>query len=65
MANRRTDDFLEPENESSLAPRRQNRMSRSSASRTRANAKRKTKASKSKTAKIGGMHQRANKRIGW
>ncbi len=49
----------------SIAPRRQNRAPRPSATRSRANTKRKVKSTKSKSKKIGGMHQRANKRMSW
>lgn len=65
MRSRREHELLDVETDYPVAPRRQNRSARPNAARSRANSKRKVKSTKGKNKKVGGMHQRANKRMSW
>lgn len=63
---RRNDEQSEQDYELPAAPQRQNR-TRNASTRLRTNSRNKVKGTKnkSKRGKVGGIHQRANKRMSW
>ena len=64
---KRRDEDLDQEYDFPSVPTRANRSSRGGSSRLRTNSRTKAKSTKSKNkrSKVGGIHQRANKRMSW
>ena len=66
MSKKRTEDNLDFETDLALTgPVRQRRSARAKAMRSRTTVRRKLKTTGNRTAKVEGIHQRANKRMNW